>query len=63
MSIVGLVILLVFVGLVLWAINAYIPMQDGVKKILNAVVIIVLVLFLISVFMPGLFNTRVPTVH
>jgi hypothetical protein len=38
-------------------------MQDGVKKILNAVVIIVLVLFLISVFMPGLFNTRVPTVH
>jgi hypothetical protein len=50
MSLIGLVIVLVVVGVVLWLINSYIPMQTTIKKILNAVVIIVTVLWLLSAF-------------
>jgi hypothetical protein len=38
------------VGVVLWLINAYIPMQPTIKSILNAVVIIVVVIWLLQVF-------------
>ncbi len=50
MPLIQLVIVLVVVGVVLWLINSYIPMQATVKKILNAVVIIALILWLLSVF-------------
>ncbi len=50
MSLIGLVIVLVVVGVVLWLINSYIPMQATIKKILNAVVIIVVVLWLLNAF-------------
>jgi hypothetical protein len=35
---------------VLWVINSYIPMQATIKKILNVVVIIAVVIWLLSVF-------------
>ncbi|HUX61539.1 MAG TPA: Thivi_2564 family membrane protein [Ignavibacteriaceae bacterium] len=50
MSLIGLVIVLIVVGVVLWLINSYIPMQSTIKKILNAVVIIVVVLWLLRAF-------------
>ena len=50
MSLITLVIVLVVVGVVLWLINSYIPMQSTIKKILNAVVVIVVVLRLLSAF-------------
>ena len=50
MSLIGLVVVLVVVGVVLWLINSYIPMQSTIKKILNAVVIIVVVLWLLNAF-------------
>jgi hypothetical protein len=50
MPLIQLVIVLVVVGVILWAINSYIPMQPTIKKILNAVVVIVVVLWLLSVF-------------
>ncbi len=50
MSLIGLVVVLVVVGVVLWLINSYIPMQSTIKKILNAVVIIVVILWLLNVF-------------
>lgn len=50
MSLIGLVLVLVVVGVVLWLINSYIPMQSTIKKILNAVVIIVVILWLLSAF-------------
>jgi hypothetical protein len=50
MPLIQLIIVLVVVGVVLWLINSYIPMQATVKKILNAVVIIALILWLLSVF-------------
>jgi Flp pilus assembly protein TadB len=50
MPLIQLVIVLVVVGVVLWVINSYIPMQSTIKKILNVVVIIVVIFWLLSVF-------------
>jgi len=44
------IIVLIVVGLILWLVNAYIPMQETIKKILNAVVIIAVVLWLLEHF-------------
>jgi hypothetical protein len=37
MPLIQLVIILVVVGVILWVINSYIPMQSTIKKILNVV--------------------------
>ncbi len=50
MPLIHVVIVLVVVGVILYLINAYIPMAGSIKTILNAVVIIVVVLWLLSVF-------------
>jgi type IV secretory pathway TrbL component len=50
MPLINLIIILVVVGVILWAINAYIPMQSTIKKILNAVVVIGVIIWLLSVF-------------
>ena len=50
MPLVQLVIALVVVGIALWLINNYIPMDATIKKILNVVVIIAVLLWLLSVF-------------
>jgi len=55
MSLVNLIITLVVVGVLLWLINSFIPMQHTMKKILNAVVIIIVILWLLSVF--GILDT------
>jgi hypothetical protein len=56
-----LIITLVVVGLILWLINNYIPMDGTIKKILNVVVVIAVVLWLLSVFglMPPLSQMRI----
>lgn len=50
MSLVSLIIVLAVVGLILWAINAYIPMDPKIKTILNVVVVIVVILWLLRAF-------------
>ena len=50
MPLIQLVIVLVVVGVVLWVINSYIPMQSTIKRILNAVVVIAVIIWLLSVF-------------
>ncbi len=50
MPLITLVLTLVVVGLILWLVNNYIPMDGTIKKILNAVVVIVVILWLLSVF-------------
>ena len=59
-----LIITLVVVGVILWAINSFIPMEGRVKNILNGVVIIVLVLWLLQAFgiLGSLGNVHVGTV-
>jgi hypothetical protein len=50
MPLIQLVLTLIVVGVLLWLVNSYIPMAGSIKTILNAVVIIVVVLWLLSVF-------------
>ena len=50
MPLVTVVIALIVVGVLLWLINTYLPMDGKIKSILNAVVVIAVVLWLLQVF-------------
>jgi hypothetical protein len=50
MSLINLVVTLIIVGVALWAINTYIPMDQKIKTILNVVVVILVVLWLLQGF-------------
>ena len=50
MPILTIILVLIVVGVVLWLVNAYIPMQATIKRILNAVVVIAVVIWLLKVF-------------
>ncbi len=50
MPLMQLLITLIVVGVILWAINNYIPMDGKIKGILNIVVVVVVVLWLLQVF-------------
>ena len=50
MSLVTVVITLIVVGVVLWLINTYVPMDSKIKTILNVVVVIVVILWLLQGF-------------
>ncbi len=62
MSLLTLLIALVAVGVVLYCINQFVPMDAKVKMILNVVVILVLVVWLLQAFgLISAFNdVRVP---
>jgi hypothetical protein len=50
MSILTVLLVIVLVGVLLWAINTYIPMQPTVRGILNFVVIVLLIIWLLQAF-------------
>ena len=50
MPLINLVILLIVVGVLLWLVNTYIPMDRKIKNILNIVVVIVVVIWLLQTF-------------
>ena len=50
MPLLQVLIILIVVGVLLWLVNSYIPMQETIKKILNAVVVIAVVLWLLNAF-------------
>jgi hypothetical protein len=50
MPLVQVMVVLIVVGVLLWLVNRFIPMAGSIKSILNAVVVIVVVLWLLSVF-------------
>jgi len=50
MPLLNVVIILIVVGVLLWLVNSYIPMDGKIKSILNAVVVIVVVLWLLQAF-------------
>jgi hypothetical protein len=54
MSLISLIITLVVIGVLLWLINTYLPMDGKIKKILNIVVVICVVVWLLYVF--GILN-------
>ena len=55
MPLMQILIVLVVVGVLLWLVNRFIPMQSTIKSILNGVVVIAVVLWLLNVF--GLFHS------
>ncbi len=50
MPLIQVIIVLVVVGVILWLVNQYIPMDRKIKSILNLVVIIAVILWLLSIF-------------
>ena len=65
MTLINVVLVLIVVGVLLWLIDRFIPMAGPIKSILNAVVVIVVVVWLLKVF--GLWgyinNLNVPVHH
>jgi hypothetical protein len=47
---VHIIIVLVLIGLLLWLVNNYIPMDGKIKQILNIVVVIAVVIWLLEAF-------------
>jgi hypothetical protein len=50
MPLINLVIVLIVVGVLLWLVNTYIPMDRKIKTILNVVVVIAVVIWLLQAF-------------
>ena len=50
MDLITVIVVLVVVGIGLWAINTYIPMAPPIKQILNIAVIVVVCLWLLQAF-------------
>jgi hypothetical protein len=48
MSLIGLILTLVVVGVLLWLLNNYVPMDAKIKKIINIVVVIVVVIWVLQ---------------
>ena len=55
MPLMQVVITLIVVGVLLWLVNRFIPMQSTIKSVLNGVVVIVVVVWLVNLF--GLLGT------
>jgi len=60
MPLIEIFVVLIVVGILLWLVNNYIPMAGSIKSILNAVVVIVVVVWLLNVF--GLMH-YITTIH
>lgn len=48
MTLINLVVILALIGFVVWAINTYVPMSAGMKKLLNIAVVVVVVIWLLK---------------
>jgi hypothetical protein len=55
MPLLNVVIVLIVVGVLLWLVNRFIPMEGTIKSILNAVVVIATILWLLNIF--GVFHS------
>ena len=53
MPLINLIIILVVIGVLMWAVNSFIPMDARFKQIINAVVIIAVILWLLYIFLPS----------
>ncbi|WP_353483356.1 Thivi_2564 family membrane protein [Haliscomenobacter sp.] len=61
MPLINVIIALIVVGVILWLINTYIPMDRKIKSLLNIVVVIFTVLWLLRAFgvLDNLTNIRI----
>lgn len=58
MDLISMIVILVVIGVVLYVINTQIPMDATIKKILNIVVILVVCIWLLTIF--GILPARIP---
>ncbi|MDZ4741931.1 MAG: Thivi_2564 family membrane protein [Verrucomicrobiota bacterium] len=65
MPIISLIVTLIVVGVLLWLVNNYIPMDGKIKQILNIVVVICVVVWLLYAFgvIGNISQIRVPQVN
>lgn len=49
MDLISLIVTLIVVGVLLWLVNSYIPMDGKIKNILNIVVVVAVVVWLLNV--------------
>ena len=54
MPLLSILLVLVIVGVILWAVNTYIPMDHKIKNILNIVVVVIVIVWLLKAF--GVFS-------
>ncbi|MGH7783141.1 MAG: Thivi_2564 family membrane protein [Candidatus Binatia bacterium] len=50
MPLINVLVVLIVVGILLWLVSTYIPMDGKIKSILNAVVVIGVVIWLLQAF-------------
>ena len=55
MPLLTILLVIIIVGVLLWLVNSFLPMDHNIKKILNVVVIIILIVWLLKVF--GIFSS------
>lgn len=55
MPLLTILLVIIVVGVLLWLINSFIPMDSKIKSILNVVVVIILIVWLLKVF--GIFGS------
>jgi len=54
MPLLTILLVIIAAGVILWVVNSYIPMQSTLKRILNIVVVLIVIVWLLKVF--GLFS-------
>ncbi len=55
----NLIALIIVAGVLLWLVNAFIPMPAAIKSLLNVLVLIVLIIYVLQFF--GIINNILPT--
>lgn len=50
MSLLTILIALVIVGVLLWFVNSYIPVEENIKKIFNILVVTIIIVWLMNAF-------------
>jgi len=50
MPLIQFVVILAVVGVILWLVNTYIPMNRGVKGVLNVAIIVAAIIFTLNTF-------------
>jgi hypothetical protein len=61
MDLISLLVVLIIVGVVLWLVNSFIPMDPTIRRIITVVVIIFVIIWLLSAlgFLAGIHSIRI----
>lgn len=64
MSLINFILAIALIGILLYLINRFVPMDPKVKQLLNIVVIVLLIIWVLSVtgFLARLDTVRVPSI-